>query len=84
MFSQNFMNVGMSFAASMPTATSIATCLKPAEIDSSLIFPPPSHSFASWFVTARGNTIPLEKEQGYMHSGAFSMRVTMFPLAFES
>ena len=24
----------------------------------------PSHNFASWFVTAKGNTIPLEKEQG--------------------
>jgi len=23
-----------------------------------------NHTFASWFVTARGNTIPLEKEQG--------------------
>ena len=23
----------------------------------------PSHDFASWFVTARGNTVPLEKEQ---------------------
>jgi hypothetical protein len=23
-----------------------------------------SHNFASWFVTAKGNTIPLEKEQG--------------------
>jgi hypothetical protein len=36
---QNFMNVGMSFAASMAITTSIAACLKPAEIDSSLIFP---------------------------------------------
>jgi archaellum component FlaF (FlaF/FlaG flagellin family) len=24
----------------------------------------PSHNFTSWFVTAKGNTIPLEKEQG--------------------
>ena len=36
---QIVMNRGMSFAANVASITSMVACLKPAEIDSSLIFP---------------------------------------------
>ncbi|MDI6905747.1 MAG: hypothetical protein QMD13_09780 [Candidatus Bathyarchaeia archaeon] len=57
---QRYTNKSLSLSL---TPGEVLNLVEPSPLTVTIPGADPNHNFASWFVTARGNTIPLEKEQ---------------------